>query len=76
MKVDVSAEVRELVARAARLPDGLEFLHQAPVEAVAVLLQVHPRVVDSTRACLAEEGGRVAVADLYARAVEARRRTT
>ena len=76
MSVEVPAEVCELVARAARLPNGLEFLHQAPVEAVAVLLQVHPRLVDATRACLAQEGQRAAVIDVFARAVEARQRRT
>ena len=45
-------DVRALVERAARVPDGLALLQNAPLECVAVLLGVAPRLVERVRAAL------------------------
>ena len=52
------AELADLVARAARHPHGLGFVHQGYLECVAVTLGVHPFVLDAARAWLATPEGR------------------
>lgn len=47
-----AAELREVVERAARVPDGFALLTGAPLECVAVLLGVSPRVVERVRLAL------------------------
>lgn len=46
-------DARALIARAAAMPDGLEFLTRAPIENAAVLLGSHPFVVEQARQHLA-----------------------
>ena len=42
----------EILGAVSDIPDGDEFLRQAPLETLAVLFQVHPRVVERARALL------------------------
>ena len=58
VSASMPAELVDLVARAARHPHGLGFLHQGYLECVAVTLGVHPFVVDAARAWLATPEGR------------------
>ena len=46
------ADVVALVERAAGVPDGLVLLERAPLECIAVLLGVDPRVIERARAAL------------------------
>ncbi len=60
-------DVRALVERAARVPDGLALLQNAPLECVAVLLGVAPRLVERVRAALEDPAVRDEAARQFTR---------
>jgi len=62
------AEALALVERAAAVPDGLALLQRAPLECVAVLLGVVPRIVERVRAALEDPALREEAALRFARA--------
>jgi hypothetical protein len=57
-----------LIERAAALPRGLALLHHGPLEPIAVLLSVHPGVVERARADLEDPRARAAAIALFAEA--------
>ena len=70
------AEALALVERAAAVPDGLALLQRAPLECVAVLLGVAPRIVERVRAALEDPALREEAALRFAHAAGRRAAAT
>ncbi|MBI2389072.1 MAG: hypothetical protein HYV09_05590 [Deltaproteobacteria bacterium] len=69
----VTPEVLELLERATAIPRGLAFVHQAPVDCVAVTLGMHPRVVEQACDCLDHAEQRKMLIRHFVQAAERRR---
>jgi hypothetical protein len=61
------AELADVVRRTAHYPHGLGFLHQGPVDSVAVTLGVHPFAIDAIRAYIETTRGRAELIDAVRR---------
>jgi len=66
----IAPEVREVIERSARLHHGLAFVHLGPLECVALMLGVHPRLVEQARACLDRPDERTLLIRTYVSAAE------
>ena len=69
----VTPEILDLLERSTAIPDGLAFVHDGPIDSVAVTLGVHPGLIVQACDCLDHAEQRAMLVRHFERALERRR---
>lgn len=69
----VTPEILDLLERSTAIPDGLAFVHDGPIDSVAVTLGVHPGLIVQACDCLDRAEQRAMLVRHFERALERRR---